>query len=195
MIWEPIQDIHLRWHLFINLTTGCHCQFREGATGKKGDGQPRWGERRGSHQAKGSTEIKEKGLDKIEFISSKCSCVYVCVCVCVCVCKKVCSLGYYHNPIYVFTPVYMTSNEFFIAVCVYVDIKMLLYSKVYQYEGEQASDVMGNVLYFRLYLVPEEHLLFKRALSIEARFTTKYSKTDTNYKANLTPPNLLLPEI
>ena len=53
-----------------------------------------------------------------------------------------------------FTPVYMTSNEFFIAVCVYVDINMLLSSKVYQYEGEQASEVMGNVFYFPLYLVP-----------------------------------------
>ena len=35
MIWEPIQDIHLRWHLFINLTTGCHCQFREGLQEKR----------------------------------------------------------------------------------------------------------------------------------------------------------------
>ena len=91
----------------------------------------------------------------------------------VCVCKTVCSLGYYHNTTYVFTPVYMTSNEFFIAVCVYVDINMLLYSKGYQYEGEQVSDMIGNVLYFPLYLVPEEHLLFKRALSTEARSTSK----------------------
>lgn len=81
----------------------------------------------------------------------------------------------------------MTSNEFFIAVWVYVDINMLLQSKVYQYEGEQASEVMGNVFYFPLYLVPGEHLLFKRALSTEARSTTKQSKTGTNYKAHLTP--------
>ena len=48
------------------------------------------------------------------------------VCVCVCVCKTLWSLGYYPNTTYVLTPVSMTSNEFFIAVCVYVDINMLL---------------------------------------------------------------------
>lgn len=59
MIWESIQHIHLRWHLFINLTTGCHCQFREGATGK-GQWVATMGERGGSRQTKGSTEIQEK---------------------------------------------------------------------------------------------------------------------------------------
>ena len=85
--------------------------------------------------------------------------VTVPVCVCVCVCKTLWSLGYYPNTTYVLTPVSMTSNEFFIAVCVYVDINMLLQSKVYQQEGEQASGMMGNVLYFPLYLVPEEHTI------------------------------------
>lgn len=50
----------------------------------------------------------------------------------------------------------------------------MLHSKtICQYDCEQAFDVMGNVFYFPLYLLPEGHLFFKRALSIEARSTKK----------------------
>lgn len=103
-----------------------------------------------SLQARGITEIKVR--EGVRWGWPCFQCTPTCVCLCVCVCKTGYSLGYYyHNPTYVFSPVYMISNVFSIAVYVSLDIKML-YSKICQYEGVQASDFMSKVLYFPLYL-------------------------------------------